>query len=155
MQEKKEKSTKSFGISFFCITFAPAIKQQAMMAGQLSWLERRIHNPEVVGSCPTPATEKEELLIKQLLFSYPSHVIRMEFRLKSVEPKNYLNLERLTGHPNCSFKVIRSAQNQGLNNSFTPCYSLCHDILFCLYLQISFQHDHHQICYGTSSAKQS
>ena len=51
----------------------------------------------------------------------------MEFRLKSVEPKNYLKLERLTGHPNCSFRVIRSAQNQGLNNSFTPCYSLCHD----------------------------
>ena len=27
------------------------------MAGELSWLERRIHNPEVEGSGPPPATE--------------------------------------------------------------------------------------------------
>lgn len=26
------------------------------MAGELSWLERRTHKPEVVGSTPTPAT---------------------------------------------------------------------------------------------------
>ena len=45
--------------SKLCITFAPANKQTfARMAGQLSWLERRIHNPEVPGSQPGPATKK-------------------------------------------------------------------------------------------------
>ena len=69
----------------------------------------------------------------------------MEFRLKSVEPKNYLNLERLTGHPNCSFRVIRSAQNQGLNNSSLLAILFVMIFLFCLYLQISFQHECHEV----------
>ena len=40
------------------------------LAGWLSWLERRLHKPQVVGSSPTPATTKHKGLsfITQILF---------------------------------------------------------------------------------------
>ena len=42
------------------------------MAGWLSWLERRIHNPEVVGSGPTPATilTKRVSIVESLFFIF-------------------------------------------------------------------------------------
>ena len=44
-------------------TFAPA---KHMMAGYLSWFERMIHNHEVAGSIPAPATKDKHLKMKDL-----------------------------------------------------------------------------------------
>ena len=46
-------------------------RNQEMMAGQLSWLERMIHNHEVPGSIPGPAT-KDELQKCSSFFVYVS-----------------------------------------------------------------------------------
>ena len=44
-------------------TFATANER---MAGELSWLERMIHNHEVPGSIPGPATKRKSLDIRHL-----------------------------------------------------------------------------------------
>ena len=61
-KKKSKKNAEIFADTKKSATFAPAIEKQTMlkkmMAGQLSWLERMIHNHEVPGSIPGSATIK-------------------------------------------------------------------------------------------------
>ena len=58
-------------------------------AGQLSWLERRIHNPEVRGSQPRPATKRLIIImITNLLFSIQPNA-RLNMSLSRQERSYY------------------------------------------------------------------
>ena len=58
-------------------------------AGQLSWLERRIHNPEVRGSQPRPATKRLIIIMITNLFCFYTPQCTSQHEFKQTEKDYY------------------------------------------------------------------
>ena len=89
-------------------------------AGQLSWLERRIHNPEVRGSQPRPATKRLIIImITNLLFSIQPNA-RLNMSLSRQERFYYKAILNFIVHTHNLTRIFLFHFPVTFNTSFIP-----------------------------------
>lgn len=89
-------------------------------AGQLSWLERRIHNPEVRGSQPRPATKRLIIImITNLFFSIQPNA-RLNMSLSRQEKSYYKAILNFIVHTHTLTRIFLFHLPVTFNTSFIP-----------------------------------
>ena len=73
-------------------------------AGQLSWLERRIHNPEVRGSQPRPATKRLIIIMITNLFVFYTILCTPQYEFKQTEKDFIIKLFLTSSYIHISYK---------------------------------------------------